>query len=98
MGLDRVAPYQNVSPKEQAQLEGLPLLSRTPVAWGRVVLADPISLLIDHAFLEKKAATNALELLTRWPNDWLDGWVETMTAVARDEMAHLAQVTRLLTR
>jgi tRNA-(ms[2]io[6]A)-hydroxylase len=60
------------------------------------VLAEPFSLLIDHAFLEKKAATNALELLTRWPNDWMDGWVEAMTGVARDEVAHLAQVTRLL--
>jgi tRNA-(ms[2]io[6]A)-hydroxylase len=73
-----------------------PLHSRTPLSWGRAVLADPIPLLIDHAFLEKKAATNALELLTRWPNDWLDGWVETMTAVARDEANHLAQVIRLL--
>jgi len=66
--------------------------------WGHAVLADPISLLIDHAFLEKKAANNALELMTRWPNDWLDGWVETMTGVARDEAAHLAQVTRILMR
>jgi len=78
--------------------EILPLLSRTPAAWGRAVLAEPVSLLIDHAFLEKKAATNALELLTRWPNDWLDGWVEAMTSVARDEVAHLAQVTRLLAK
>lgn len=78
--------------------EGLPLLSRTPAAWARAVLAEPLALLIDHAFLEKKAATNALELLTRWPNDWLDGWVEAMTAVARDEVAHLAQVTRLLAK
>lgn len=76
----------------------LPLLSQTPLRWGRAVLEDPIRLLIDHAFLEKKAATNALELLTRWPNEWLDGWVEAMTAVARDEVAHLAQVTRLLLR
>ena len=74
----------------------LPLLSLTPAELGRTALSDQISLLIDHAFLEKKAATNALELLTRWPNDWLDGWVETMTAVTRDEVAHLAQVTRLL--
>jgi tRNA 2-(methylsulfanyl)-N6-isopentenyladenosine37 hydroxylase len=34
--------------------------------------------------------------MTRWPDEWVDGWVETMTAVARDETAHLAQVTRLL--
>lgn len=73
-----------------------PLHSRTPVEWARTVLAEPIPLLIDHAFLEKKAATNAMELLTRWPDDWLDGWVETMTAVARDEANHLAQVVRLL--
>jgi tRNA-(ms[2]io[6]A)-hydroxylase len=73
-----------------------PLRSRTPIEWARAALADPIPLLTDHAFLEKKAASNALELLTRWPNDWLDGWVETMTAVARDEANHLAQVIRLL--
>jgi tRNA-(ms[2]io[6]A)-hydroxylase len=76
--------------------EVLPLLSPTPIEWGRAVLAQPIRLLIDHAFLEKKAATNALELLTRWPNDWMEGWVESMTAIARDEVVHLAQVTRLL--
>ena len=76
--------------------ETLPLHSRTPVEWGAAVLADPIALLVDHAFLEKKAASNAMELMTRWPNEWVDGWVETMTAVARDETAHLAQVTRLI--
>ena len=76
----------------------LPLHSHTPLEWGTAVLADPIPLLIDHAFLEKKAANNALELMTRWPGDWVEGWVETMTAIARDEAAHLAQVTRLLIR
>jgi tRNA-(ms[2]io[6]A)-hydroxylase len=78
------------------KLEDLPLHSRTPVAWAKAALSEPIALLIDHAFLEKKAANNAMELMTRWPNEWVDGWVETMTAVARDEAAHLAQVTRLL--
>jgi len=77
-------------------MEPLPLLSATPIEWGQAVLAEPVSLLIDHAFLEKKAASNALELLTRWPNDWLDGWVEAMTRIARDEVSHLAQVTRML--
>ena len=79
-----------------AETEALPLHSRTPLEWGFAVLSEPSCLLIDHAFLEKKAATNALELLTRWPNDWLDGWVEAMTNVARDEMAHFAQVMRIL--
>jgi tRNA 2-(methylsulfanyl)-N6-isopentenyladenosine37 hydroxylase len=76
----------------------LPLLSRTPVEWGHKVLADPVALLADHAFLEKKAALNAMQLLERWPTEWVPGWVETMTSVARDEAAHLAQVTRLLLR
>jgi tRNA-(ms[2]io[6]A)-hydroxylase len=62
------------------------------------VLLDPISLLIDHAFLEKKAANNAMELMTRWPGDYLAGWVETMSSVARDETAHLVQVIRMLAR
>jgi tRNA 2-(methylsulfanyl)-N6-isopentenyladenosine37 hydroxylase len=83
-------------PVETRGTEQLPLASRTPIEWGQAVLKEPISLLIDHAFLEKKAATNALELLTRWPNEWLEGWVEAITAIARDEVAHLAQVTRLL--
>jgi tRNA-(ms[2]io[6]A)-hydroxylase len=85
-------------PADLAKLDALPLHSRTPIEWARAVLADPIRLLMDHAFLEKKAATNALELLTRWPGDGLPGWVETMTGVARDEAAHLAQVTRILLR
>lgn len=76
----------------------LPLLSHTPPEWAHAVLEDPIALLIDHAFLEKKAANNAMDMMTRWPGEWVPGWVETMTNVARDEAAHLAQVTRILTR
>ncbi len=85
-------------PAQLAKLEALPLHSQTPIEWGRAVLAHPISLLIDHAFLERKAASNALELLTRWPNEWVEGWVETMTGIARDETSHLAQVARILIR
>lgn len=76
----------------------LPLRSRTPLEWGRAVLAEPLALLADHAFLEQKAANNAMELMTRWPGEWFPGWLEAMTSVARDEAAHLAQVTRLLIR
>src|SRR5579883_2979954 len=93
----RLRYVERVNASGPREPEALPLHSFTPIEWGRAVLADSTSLLIDHAFLEKKAATNALELLTRWPNDWLDGWVETMTAVARDEVGHLAQVVRILT-
>lgn len=79
-------------------MDSLPLHSQTPLSWARAVLEDPIALLIDHAFLERKAANNALELLTKWPGNWIPGWVETMTSVARDESAHLAQVIRVLAR
>jgi tRNA 2-(methylsulfanyl)-N6-isopentenyladenosine37 hydroxylase len=83
--------------------DALPLLSRTPEKWARQALADPVALLVDHAFLEKKAANNATELMTRWPGDWnsselIRQWVNTMTGVARDEAAHLAQTTRLLAK
>lgn len=77
-------------------VDSLPLRSRTPLSWAHTALADPIALLNDHAFLEMKAAQNAMDLMTRWPNTWLPGWVEAMTSVARDEAAHLAQVTRVL--
>lgn len=81
-----------------AKSETLPLRSQTPHQWAESVLTDPIALLIDHAFLEKKAATNALDLLTHWPEEFLPGWAQTMTDVARDEAAHLAQVMRIILR
>jgi tRNA-(ms[2]io[6]A)-hydroxylase len=77
----------------------LPLRFTTPARWATEVLADPLALLNDHAHLEKKAAANALELLNRWPQPCPpENWVTAMTAVARDEVEHLAVVTRLLAR
>lgn len=77
----------------------LPLLVATPDAWATQALADPCALLNDHAHLEKKAAQNALELLHRWPEPCPpENWVVAMTAVARDEVEHLALVVRLLSR
>ncbi|MCC6357480.1 MAG: hypothetical protein IT450_01945 [Phycisphaerales bacterium] len=77
----------------------LPLLYDTPDSWALTVLADPLALLNDHAHLEKKAGTNALDLLNQWPDPRPpEYWVEKMTAIARDEVEHLAIVTRLLAR
>lgn len=77
----------------------LPLLYQTPPTWADAVLAKPLELLNDHAHLEKKAASNALELLNRWPEPSPpENWVAAMTAVARDEVEHLAVVSRLLAR
>ena len=77
----------------------LPLRYQTPETWAQSVLAKPLDLLNDHAHLEKKAAANALELLNRWPEPTPpENWVAAMTAVARDEVEHLAVVCRLLAR
>ena len=77
----------------------LPLRYQTPAAWAVAALSRPLELLNDHAHLEKKAATNALELLNRWPEpNPPENWVAAMTAVARDEVEHLATVSRLLAR
>jgi tRNA-(ms[2]io[6]A)-hydroxylase len=77
----------------------LPLKSATSPNWARDVLREPLALLNDHAHLEKKAAANALELLNRWPEpNPPENWITAMTAIARDEVEHLAVVCRLLAR
>jgi tRNA-(ms[2]io[6]A)-hydroxylase len=77
----------------------LPLRYLTPANWAGQVLRRPLDLLNDHAHLEKKAAANALELLNRWPEPSPpENWVAAMTAIARDEVEHLAVVSRLLAR
>jgi tRNA-(ms[2]io[6]A)-hydroxylase len=75
----------------------MPLLTRTPEGWAEQVLSDPLALLNDHAYLEKKAATNALELLNRWPEPSCpEEWTLTLAAVASDESSHLCAVVRIL--
>src|SRR2546421_5756584 len=77
----------------------LALRYNTPSAWAADVLRRPLELLNDHAHLEKKAAANALELLNRWPEpNPPENWVAAMTAIARDEVEHLATVCRILAR
>src|SRR5213592_4542721 len=83
----------------RAKEEQLPLRYTTPPRWAQRVLEQRLELLNDHAHLEKKAATNALELLNRWPEpNPPENWVAAMTAVARDEVEHLSFVSRLLAR
>jgi tRNA-(ms[2]io[6]A)-hydroxylase len=86
------------SKEPRSAREELPLLSRTPDDWAESVLLDPLALLNDHAYLEKKAATNALELLNRWPEPACpEGWTRALAAIASDEANHLSGVVRLLT-
>jgi len=55
-------------------------------------------LLSDHAYLERKAASNALDLLNRWPEPGMgpDAWVTHLSAIAHDETQHLHAVLRLI--
>lgn len=77
----------------------LPLRYRTPDAWGPLVLAHPLELLSDHAYLERKAASNALELLNRWPEpEYPKEWTPALAGIARDEASHLNAVTQMLIR
>lgn len=77
----------------------LPLRYQTTPAWSADAMRDPLALLNDHAHLEKKAASNALELLSRWPGPLPpDSWTAAMTSIARDEVEHLALVTKILSR
>jgi tRNA-(ms[2]io[6]A)-hydroxylase len=77
----------------------LPLHVRTPDHWAEQAFAKPLELLNDHAHLEKKAATNSLELLNRWPEpNPPEEWVSQMTAVASDEVEHLRVVCRIIAR
>ncbi|MBU45097.1 MAG: hypothetical protein CMN76_17940 [Spirochaetaceae bacterium] len=82
---------------ERADPFELPLLSSTPDSWARAALEEPGLLLNDHAHLEKKAASNALELLCRWPHGEPPGhWVRALTSMAAEESEHLRIVTDLM--
>lgn len=60
-------------------------------------MTDVCALLDDHAHLERKAATNAMDLLNRWPQPAPPlGWVTTLSSIARDETDHLFKVSKLL--
>jgi tRNA-(ms[2]io[6]A)-hydroxylase len=75
----------------------LPLRYQTPPEWAVQVLKEPLALLSDQAYLEKKAANNALEFMNLWPTaEAPDHWLSSVSAIAQDETAHLKMVLRLL--
>lgn len=74
------------------------LVWHTPDEWVESALSDELGLLADHAHLERAAAANALSLVRRWPQGAEpDRWVSRLTGIARDEVDHLALVSRTLT-
>jgi tRNA-(ms[2]io[6]A)-hydroxylase len=75
----------------------LPLRYHTPDRWAEGPLSDLPALLSDHAYLERKAASNALELLNRWPEpNHPPEWTPIISGIARDEAAHLQAVINLI--
>ncbi len=88
---ERFALVNGAAPEE------LPLRIRTPAEWAALSMGDCLALLNDHAYLEKKAASNALELLNRWAEPACPAeWTQTLAAIASDEASHLTGVIRLL--
>jgi tRNA-(ms[2]io[6]A)-hydroxylase len=75
----------------------LPLRYQTPPEWAAQVLKEPLALLSDQAYLEKKAANNALEFMNLWPTAEAPAhWLSSVSTIAQDETAHLKMVLRLL--
>jgi tRNA 2-(methylsulfanyl)-N6-isopentenyladenosine37 hydroxylase len=72
------------------------LLTRTPPAWVRLATLRFDEVLVDHAHCEKKAAAQALSMLSAFPDVPRLG--RAMARLAREEAGHLAQVLQLLDR
>lgn len=58
--------------------------------WAYLAENDLKELLIDHAYCEQKAASNAISLIVQFPE--FSELVQAMSAVAQEEMTHFAQV------
>jgi len=66
---------------------------RVPATWLPMVLANLPAVLIDHAHLERKAATTAINL-EKYPD--LFGRVDELNAIAIEELQHFQLVLTLL--
>jgi len=72
------------------------LQAATPQAWIDAAVVHWQDLLRDHANCEKKAASTALALLFAYPED--RRLAQRMARLAREELRHFEQVTRMMTR
>ncbi|MCB9187945.1 MAG: tRNA-(ms[2]io[6]A)-hydroxylase [Flavobacteriales bacterium] len=72
----------------------LGLKLRTDPRWVDLIENNLEMVLSDHAWCEKKAASNAIALLTY--NSHLDDLVDTMTAIAIEEMQHFDMVIKII--
>jgi len=73
-----------------------PLAVATAPAWVEAAVAQWREILLDHANCEKKAASSALALIFTYPEE--EAAAMTLSRLAREELRHFEQVTRLMRR
>ena len=83
-----------MSPTERARVKWL--TAPSSAAWLEAALADPDTLLLDHAHCERKAAGAALQLMFRYPSD--ADLARALSPLAREELEHFERVQALLER
>ncbi len=69
----------------------------TPKAWVKAAARNLDTLLIDHANCEKKAAATAMNLIFRY-GERLPDLQDALSKIAREELRHFEQVTRIMRR
>ena len=72
----------------------LGLLAATDARWADEAMADLDAVLRDHAHCEMKAASHALSLVVRHPDDVT--LVRKLTALAKEELDHFERVLEVL--
>lgn len=72
------------------------LAAASNAAWLEQALAEPDTLLLDHAHCERKAAGAALQLMFRYPSD--GALARVLSPLAREELEHFERVQGLLER
>lgn len=70
--------------------EMLGLKLPTDPRWVNIVEKNIQEILIDHAFCEQKAASNAISIIVQYPH--LSDLVKAMTEIAQEEMVHFGMV------
>ncbi len=66
----------------------------TDPRWVNIASKNIEEILIDHAFCEQKAASNAISIIVQYPH--LTDLVQAMTAISQEEMEHFGMVHRKL--
>lgn len=81
----------SIAPATAEELLGCP----TPQGWLAAARDQQELLLVDHANCEKKAAATALNLMFRY-GERLPDLQEALSKLAREELRHFEQVTRIM--